>query len=675
MKKLILVLSLLILGCKTQVEEVNLSLASLFQNHMVIQQDTLVTIWGWAREGVEVKLESSWGEKSITLSDSTGAWQLQIKTPKVDNTPHQIRVKAGKEIINISDVLLGEIWLASGQSNMEMPIKGFKYGNRRELIEGAEDEIALAKFPDIRIFTVHRNIAFESQKKVRGSWVVCSPKTVVDFSAVAYFFAKKLHQELNIPIGMIHSSWSGSPAESWARIDFLEKIEAFENTSQRLKIASDPKTHYNRWLSNRKYVERDSLIGVNSFKWIDESNKTFIINDFDDSSWPIVNTVETALAFEKNDFNGVGWIRQQIEIDEVPPGKLFFELGKTDDLYAIFVNGKKVGRKEDWGRASTRYSLEDGLLKKGKNTIAIRFIDVWGKGGFAADEMRGIYQDNQKIFSFAKDWKIKMVAYQTSGRFYKLSAGVDEIVKPSVDRMPRNPHSPSTLFNGMIAPLVPFALKGFIWYQGESNRSRAEQYKTLFPAVIDSWRSQWNKADLPFYYVQIAPFGSNVDGKNSEQQTAPELREAQMLTLSKPNVGMAVITDIGDEKLIHAPKKKPVGERLALWALAKDYGFEKLVHCGPIYKSVNFSKGRALIDFDHVGSGLYCPDKEIKHFEIAGEDGIYYPAKAKIKGRQISLVSQHVAQPKSVRFGWKNFVKINLFNKEDLPASSFRTLE
>ncbi|NCF30527.1 MAG: hypothetical protein GWP29_01360, partial [Bacteroidetes bacterium] len=161
MKKLILVLSLLILGCKTQVEEVNLSLASLFQNHMVIQQDTLVTIWGWAREGVEVKLESSWGEKSITLSDSTGAWQSQIKTPKVDHTPHQIRVKAGKEIINISDVLLGEIWLASGQSNMEMPIKGFKYGNRRELIEGAEDEIALAKFPDIRIFTVHRNIAFE----------------------------------------------------------------------------------------------------------------------------------------------------------------------------------------------------------------------------------------------------------------------------------------------------------------------------------------------------------------------------------------------------------------------------------------------------------------------------------------------------------------------------------
>lgn len=665
---------LFICGCQTQ-PEVNLSMASLFQDHMVIQQDTLVAIWGWAKEGVEVKLETSWGENSNSLTDSTGAWQLQVKTPKVDHIPHQITVKSGKEIIEINDVLLGEIWLASGQSNMEMPIKGFQYGNRRELIEGAEEEIALANFPEIRMFTVHRNIAFAPQKKAGGSWVVCSPKTVLDFSAVAYFFTKKLHQELNIPIGMIHSSWSGSPAESWATIDYLEKIKDFENTSQRLKIASDPNTPYNLWLSNRKYVERDSLIGVNQFKWIEESNKTFLVNDFDDSSWQTVNQKETALAFEKNDFNGVGWIRQQIEIDEVAPGKLFFELGKTDDLYTIFINGKKVARKEDWGTAPTRYALEEGLLKKGNNTIAIRFIDVWGKGGLAADDKRGIYQNNQKIYSFAKDWKIKMIACLTSGRFYKLSKGVDEIVNPSAERMPRNPHSPSTLFNGMIAPIVPFTLKGFIWYQGESNRSRAEQYKTLFPAVIDSWRSQWNKADLPFYYVQLAPFGKNSDGKNSERQTAPELREAQMLTLSKSNVGMAVITDIGDEKAIHTPKKKPVGERLALWALAKDYGYDDLVHCGPIYKSVNFLKGRALINFDHVGTGLYSPDKEIRHFEIAGEDGIYYPAKAKIVGTQISLASEKVAQPKSVRFGWKNFLQVNLFNKEGLPASSFRTLE
>lgn len=666
---------LFLIGCQTN-SPTELSLNNLFNDHMVLQQDTLVSFWGQATKGVKVSLHSSWGAQATTVADETGNWMVQLNTPKADNKSHTVTVKSKKNTIKIEDVLMGEVWLASGQSNMEMPMKGFRYAKVHELVEGAEEEIANANYPEIRMFTVKRTIAFEPQENIEGNWAVCTPETLGEFSAVAYYFGKKLYQELNVPIGLIHSSWGGSPAESWVRLDLIEKIKGFENTSKRLEIANDPNTPYNKWVAKHTSVKWDSLIEVDNFKWVDKTHLEFLSSDYNDDAWQDAAVTSIGEAFEKDDFNGIGWIRQQLNIDSLPEGDLVFDLGETDDLYTIFINGEMIGRKEYWGVASNRYTFSSDVLKKGQNTIAIRFIDVWGEGGLNVDRNRGIYVGDKKIIALNEDWKLNMVCYLTGGDFYILESGDEEIALASPDRMPHQSNSPTTLNNGMIAPLVPYTLKGFIWYQGESNQGRAEEYKTLFPAVIDSWRAQWKNEALPFYYVQIAPFaGYGLRTDAAERMTSAELRESQMLTLAKSNVGMAITTDVGDDKLIHPPKKKEVGDRLALWALNKDYGYTDLVHSGPIYKSVRFNKGRALVSFDHAGSGLYCPDNTIKHFEIAGADGKYYPAKARIIGKEVMVWSNKVPQPKGVRLGWENYFEINLFNKEGLPASSFRSME
>ena len=636
----------------------------------------MVSFWGQATKGVKVNLHCSWGAQATTVADETGNWMVKLNTPKADNKSHTVTVKSKKNTIEIEDVLLGEVWLASGQSNMEMPMKGFRYARIHELVEGAEEEIANANYPEIRMFTVKRIIAFESQENTEGNWAVCSPETLGEFSAVAYYFGKKLYEELNVPIGLIHSSFGGSPAESWVRLDFIEKIKGFENTSKRLEIANDPNTPYNKWVAKHTSVKWDSLIEVDNFKWVDETHLEFLSSDYNDDAWQDATVASIGEAFEKDDFNGIGWIRQQLNIESLPQGDLVFDLGETDDLYTIYINGEMIGRKEYWGVASNRYTFSSGVLKKGQNTIAIRFIDVWGEGGLNVDRNRGIYIKDKKIIALNEDWKLNRVCYLSGGDFYKLESNDEEIPLASPDRMPHQSNSPTTLNNGMIAPLVPYTIRGFIWYQGESNEQRAEEYKTLFPAVIDSWRAQWKNESLPFYYVQIAPFaGDGLYTDAAERMTSAELRESQMLTLAKSNVGMAITTDVGDDKLIHPPKKKEVGDRLALWALNKDYGYTDLVHSGPIYKSVRFNMGRALVSFEHAGSGLYCPDNTIKHFEIAGTDGKYYPAKARIVGKEVMVWSNKVPQPKGVRLGWENYFEINLFNKEGLPASSFRAME
>ena len=664
-----------LIGCQTN-SPTELSLNNLFNDHMVLQQDTLVSFWGQATKGVKVSLHSSWGAQATTVADETGNWMVQLNTPKADNKSHTVTVKSKKNTIKIEDVLMGEVWLASGQSNMEMPMKGFRYAKVHELVEGAEEEIANANYPEIRMFTVKRTIAFEPQENIEGNWAVCTPETLGEFSAVAYYFGKKLYQELNVPIGLIHSSWGGSPAESWVRLDLIEKIKGFENTSKRLEIANDPNTPYNKWVAKHTSVKWDSLIEVDNFKWVDKTHLEFLSSDYNDDAWQDAAVTSIGEAFEKDDFNGIGWIRQQLNIDSLPEGDLVFDLGETDDLYTIFINGEMIGRKEYWGVASNRYTFSSDVLKKGQNNIAIRFIDVWGEGGLNVDRNRGIYAGDKKIIALNEDWKLNMVCYLTGGDFYILESGDEEIALASPDRMPHQSNSPTTLNNGMIAPLLPYTLKGFIWYQGESNQGRAEEYKTLFPAVIDSWRAQWKNEALPFYYVQIASFaGYGLRTDAAERMTSAELRESHMLTLAKSNVGMAITTDVGDDKLIHPPKKKEVGDRLALWALNKDYGYTDLVHSGPIYKSVRFNKGRALVSFDHAGSGLYCPDNTIKHFEIAGADGKYYPAKARIVGKEVMVWSNKVQQPKGVRLGWENYFEINLFNKEGLPASSFRSMK
>ena len=673
MNKLSLFFILIIVSCSGP-SETTLSVNSLFTDNMIIQQNAKLSVWGNAKSGSLIHVQSSWGVKATTTTNFEGKWSVILNTPAADHEQHKLIISNENQTRVVQNILLGEVWLASGQSNMEMPLKGFNYTKIKEVVEGADKEISEANFPDIRMFTVNRNIAFEQSDKLEGSWIESSPETVKEFSAVAYFFAKKLHLELNVPIGIIHSSWGGSPAESWTRLDYLKQVNGFQNTEDRLQIALDPNSPYNKWLLDHEFVLWDSLIEVDQMKWIKAKHKRFVLSEFEDSSWEKMNQTEISQVFEKNDFNGIVWLRQKINFDKLPEGNVTLDIGKTDDLYAVFLNGQLVARKEYWGEASSQYVIPKSIIKKGLNTIAIRFIDVWGIGGLDADSNRGFYIENEKIKSLEQSWRVNVVAYQTNGDFYLLKQGIDEIVYPKPNRMPHHPNSPTVLYNGMIAPLVPYAIKGVIWYQGESNESRAEQYSHLFPALIDSWRAAWNNPNMPFYYVQIAPYGGGSWGDNSnKKETGPELRESQMQTLTKNDVGMVIITDLGDEKLIHPPKKKEVGERLALWAMAKNYNYDDLVYSGPVFRSVEFINNKALVSFEHAESGLFCPDSEIRYFELAGTDGQYYPAKAYITKNQVVVWAKKVPNPKKIRYAWKNYVKVNLFNMEGLPASSFRS--
>lgn len=673
MNKLGLFFILIIVSCSGP-SETTLSVNSLFTDNMIIQQNAKLSVWGNAKSGSLIHVQSSWGVKATTTTNFEGKWSVILNTPAADHEQHKLIISNENQTRVVQNILLGEVWLASGQSNMEMPLKGFNYTKIKEVVEGADKEISEANFPEIRMFTVNRNIAFEQSDKLEGSWIESSPETVKEFSAVAYFFAKKLHLELNVPIGIIHSSWGGSPAESWTRLDYLKQVNGFQNTEDRLQIALDPNSPYNKWLLDHEFVLWDSLIEVDQMKWIKAKHKRFVLSEFEDSSWEKMNQTEISQVFEKNDFNGIVWLRQKINFDKLPEGNVTLDIGKTDDLYAVFLNGQLVARKEYWGEASSQYVIPKSIIKKGLNTIAIRFIDVWGIGGLDADSNRGFYIENEKIKSLEQSWRVNVVAYQTNGDFYLLKQGIDEIVYPKPNRMPHHPNSPTVLYNGMIAPLVPYAIKGVIWYQGESNESRAEQYSHLFPALIDSWRAAWNNPNMPFYYVQIAPYGGGSWGDNSnKKETGPELRESQMQTLTKNDVGMVIITDLGDEKLIHPPKKKEVGERLALWAMAKNYNYDDLVYSGPVFRSVEFINNKALVSFEHAESGLFCPDSEIRYFELAGTDGQYYPAKAYITKNQVVVWAKKVPNPKKIRYAWKNYVKVNLFNMEGLPASSFRS--
>lgn len=673
MNKLSLFFILIIVSCSGP-SETTLSVNSLFTDNMIIQQNAKLSVWGNAKSGSLIHVQSSWGVKATTTTNFEGKWSVILNTPAADHEQHKLIISNENQTRVVQNILLGEVWLASGQSNMEMPLKGFNYTKIKEVVEGADKEISEANFPEIRMFTVNRNIAFEQSDKLEGSWIESSPETVKEFSAVAYFFAKKLHLELNVPIGIIHSSWGGSPAESWTRLDYLKQVNGFQNTEDRLQIALDPNSPYNKWLLDHEFVLWDSLIEVDQMKWIKAKHKRFVLSEFEDSSWEKMNQTEISQVFEKNDFNGIVWLRQKINFDKLPEGNVTLDIGKTDDLYAVFLNGQLVARKEYWGEASSQYVIPKSIIKKGLNTIAIRFIDVWGIGGLDADSNRGFYIENEKIKSLEQSWRVNVVAYQTNGDFYLLKQGIDEIVYPKPNRMPHHPNSPTVLYNGMIAPLVPYAIKGVIWYQGESNESRAEQYSHLFPALIDSWRAAWNNPNMPFYYVQIAPCGGGSWGDNSnKKETGPELRESQMQTLTKNDVGMVIITDLGDEKLIHPPKKKEVGERLALWAMAKNYNYDDLVYSGPVFRSVEFINNKALVSFEHAESGLFCPDSEIRYFELAGTDGQYYPAKAYITKNQVVVWAKKVPNPKKIRYAWKNYVKVNLLNMEGLPASSFRS--
>ncbi|MEN8137716.1 MAG: sialate O-acetylesterase [Bacteroidota bacterium] len=512
-----------------------LSLPSVFSDYMVLQQNSKVPVWGKAESNTMVTVDASWMKSPITVkTDDKGNWIIKIKTLKAGYKKNSMLISTAADTININGVLFGEVWLASGQSNMQMPLKG--WGS--QYVEGGEEEIANANNNNIRLFQVKQTTSAVPQTNVEGEWLDANPASVENFSSVAYFFAKKLQAELDIPVGIIHSSWGGTNAKSWLSAEQLRKMEGFETKVDSLTIA------YNEF--QKDFKEWDSAMKFwNQYKEYDTG-------------------VNFSIYRKKN--------KKAIEKYEASGGSC--------------------------GRIPTSYPRPE----------------------------------------MPKKFPQFMV---------------------------------NTLYNAMIHPLIPYSIKGVIWYQGESNTDNPEQYSKLFPILINSWRKEWKQGDFPFYYVQIAPYDYSKWG-NGEDPVA--LRQVQTETLDKvKNTGMVVITDVTDTTEIHPPKKKPVGERLAQMALAKSYKKTDLLYSGPVFNKAKSKNGEIVVYFKNAKGGLHLKGNKVNGFEIAEKNKEFLPAEGIIKGNTVILKNDKIEEPVYVRYNWKHTSVCNLFNSSGLPTGQFNT--
>jgi sialate O-acetylesterase len=611
---------------------------------MVLQQKESVSVWGWAEPGEEVSVKGDWQWfKKTTKADKNGKWKTDIKTPEAGG-PHTLTISGNNEII-FNDVLIGEVWICSGQSNMEF---------RMNMLgtDVANEDSAAAEFPQIRLFTVKKEFSVNPKNNVEGTWQVCTPRTVRDFSAVGYYFGNKLHNMLNVPVGLISTNWGGTPAEAWTSLEGLEPFDNFDDAIELIKGLDEIGAERRRKYQQKFLAWEQSVSDIDS-GFQDQWYKP----DIDDADWQTMEQPQEWSSTDLVDFDGIVWFRKKTSL---PPSwsKIDLELnfGQIDDIDTVWVNGIRIGGTAGYTEPR-RYKIPASVTHVGKNTIAVRIIDTYRQGGFtghAEDMWIGpVGADAKTTASLAGTWK------------YKRAQKV-KIPNLPVNSSKINQYTPTALYNAMIKPLISYHIAGAIWYQGESNCYDPILYRTLFPAMIEDWREQWDQGDFPFYYVQIAPFEY---GSGAQSQA---IREAQMMTLVD-NVGMAVTVDIGEEKDIHPRNKHDVGDRLARWALAKTYGKNNIVYSGPIYKDMQVKNNKVRITFDYIDGGLVAKEGGLTDFEIAGSDRQFIPAKAIIDGDTVVVSSEAVNDPVAVRYGWGNWFQGSLFNKAGLPATSFRT--
>lgn len=646
----------------------NFTLASIFADNMVLQQQTKAQVWGTGTVGAIVTITPSWGKKAIATVSPHGKWSVKIQTPKAGG-PYEIRIQHNDSILVLKNILIGEVWLASGQSNMEMPLQGWP---PRDTIINSTHEIANAHFPSIRMFTVQRNFSTSPLHTLKGAWEVCLPASAPRFSATAFFFAKKLHKELQVPIGIIHSSWGGTPIEAWMSSETLSQFGEFKETLKKIEENKGNEMKLNDWLNTFPTIDMSARTGDDKWANVDFNDRECANPQYPDTNWKEMTLPTLWERTELGDIDGVVWFRKTIDIPSSwVRKKIQLKVGMIDDVDATFVNGVKVGGYEKEGFWSTHrnYTIPDSLVQGTKITIAVRVIDFQGGGGIYGDKNLLCMQleGTNEIISLADNWKYLPVAIYRNTTMHVLGTDVNAIsTKPTFIIQP-SAYIPTTLFNAMIHPLVPFAVRGAIWYQGESNTGRHEQYKKLFPAMIEEWRKKFQVPDFPFYYVQIAPWRY---GKGTHSEF---LREAQLQTLSTKNTGMAVTLDIGDINNIHPANKHDVGNRLALWALAKTYG-KKLIPSGPLYTSSKVKNGSFMLNFSYAGKGLkIIPNNGSNEFTIAGEDSVFKAAQVEVTGASVRVFHPEIQKPLAVRYAFSDTSTATLFNSEDLPASSFRT--
>ncbi len=612
--------------------------ASLFCDHAVLQHGRPIPVWGTADEGEAVTVTLA-GQTASTVARG-GRWSVQLPALPVGG-PHVLTI-TGRNRIELTDVLVGEVWVCGGQSNMERQL-GLRTG--QQPIDNWQAEAASADFPLIRHFGVAQRLALEPQTEVGGEWVVCTPQTAPDFTAVGFFFARALHVARGTPIGLIHSSWGGTPAEAWTSREGIRRIPELQDAVSRLDaFAHDP-------ASARADYERDLARWFAEYDPGSHATPTWSADALNIAAWPQMTVPVLWETAGLAGFDGIVWFRREIELPDAWAGhEAELHLGAIDDADTTWVNGRLVGSQKVWN-APRVYRLPAGTLRAGRNVIAVRVLDTGGGGGLWGNglAMRLVRSDDPtQSISLEGAWR------------YQSSAALRDLPAPPAD-VAGTPGTATVLYNGMIAPLQPYAIRGVIWYQGEANSGQAQLYRRIFPNLVADWRRAWGQGDFPFLYVQIAPFNG----------MSPEIREAQRLSLAKiPNSAMTVTLDVGDANDIHPTAKKPVGERLALAARALAYG-ETLEYSGPLFESLRIDGPRAVVTFTHTGGGLVARGGELKGFTICGADGIFHAAQAKIAGKTIEVTSAEVSAPTAVRYAWADVPEGNLYNSAGLPASPF----
>lgn len=630
-----LLMSALIFASLTVTAKVKTS--SLFSDNMVIQQNQPIKIWGVADPNETVEVEFL-NQKKKTKADNNGNWSV-ILASHIYGGPYKMTIKGKSNQIEFENVLVGDVWVCSGQSNMEWPVKN---------VMNASIEMSRSNNSKIRSFNVKQAIGTEPKEELEGTWMECTPSTVGDFSAVAYFFAKELNSNLDIPIGIINSSWGGTDIETWMSGDTFETMpQSFKEKYNGLKI-----DNIEQFLAENKdkkaafYTAMDNDPGI-SEKWYATTTNT--------SSW---NKMKIPQHWENvlGPLDGIVWYKYNLTLPKSDAGSTaVLQLGPIDDDDITWVNGEKIGATKGYSE-NRIYSIPENILTEGENSIVVKVIDYYGGGGLYGNEDDLYLEVNGTKHPLKGDW------------FYKEAVTNKEydFVEPSPNMLP------SLLYNAMINPIIQLPIKGVIWYQGENNSGKAYNYKTLFPSMINDWRNKWG-TEFPFYWVQLANYLAK-DEIPKESDWA-ELREAQTETLKLPKTGQAVITDIGDANDIHPRNKQDVGKRLARIALNNDYDKSDIIYSGPTFKSMDIKGQSVIITFDNIGDGLYTPNKYgyVDGFTVAGSDKKFKWARAYIDGDKVILSSPDVDVPIAVRYSWANNPDVNLFNSEKLPACPFKT--
>jgi sialate O-acetylesterase len=608
----------------------------IFADNMVLQRGKPNTLWGWSEPGDSVRVQI--GES--VASGTAGAdhrWEVKIQPP-APGGPYTVKISGG-ESIELHDVLVGDVWLCGGQSNMGVPLRFTTNG---------EEEAKTANYPTIRFFSVAGHPSYHRTDLVEGKWKAVSPETADSVSAVAYYFARRVQQDIHVPIGLVIDAVGGTPAEAWTSAAALGPLKDFDvPLAEVARLASKPGPEYGNYVMH----------------WYDQydvgQKEGWAAVDLDDSEWKAVTVPGGFAELGVPDSPALLWFRKQITLpDPLPAGRALIFLGSIQRMDTVYVNGTSVGGSA-WVENPRVYPLHDGILKPGKNVIAIRVLKTEPHGGFLGkpDDLHLLLGDHTSI-AIAGAWKGKV----------------------SVDARPPQPLPiayenwpvmPSVLYEGMLAPIAPLAITGALWYQGEQNSERGYQYRKLLPVMIADWRTLFEQGDFPFYIVSLPAFKQRSATPVDDEWA--ETRESQAIVAATvPHSCLAVTIDTGDANNLHPKEKQPVGDRLARCALANHYGV-KIADSGPTLASVERIPGAIKLHFAHADGGLVVKGEKLEEFSIAGEDHQWHWANARIEGNTVVVSSPSVPNPKEARYAWQANPAATLFNSAGLPATPFRT--